>query len=52
MSSSFSGLYGAREARSKEEEITPNDGDTVIKVVKVLSNMQPIAYADGKLNVG
>ena len=44
--------YGAREFRGKETEITPTDGHQYIKVVETLADMTPIAYAEGKLNIG
>ena len=44
--------YGARELRSRETEITVDEGHTVFKIVEVHADMKPIAYAEGKLNVG
>ena len=44
--------YGAREFRGKETEITPTDGHKYIKIVETLADMKPIAYAEGRLNIG
>ena len=52
VTTSGSPWYGARELRSKETELTIDAGQTVYKIAEVQADMKPIAYAEGKLNVG
>ena len=44
--------YGATQLTAKSTEITPTSGHTRVKVVEVLSNMNPIGVAEKPLNIG
>ena len=52
MSSSSDPWHSAIEVTEKETEITPNAQHTKILVVETLANLNPIAYAEEKLNIG
>ena len=44
--------YSAVELTEREKEITPTASHTRIMVVETLANLNPIAYAEEKLNIG
>ena len=52
MSSSSDPWHGAVELTEKETEIMPNANHTRVLVVETKSNLEPIAFAEEKLNIG
>ena len=52
MSGSSDPWHGAVELTEKETEIMPNANHTRILVVETKSNLEPIAFAEEKLNIG
>lgn len=44
--------YGATQLTAKSTEITPTSGHTRVKVVEVLSNMNPVAVGEVPLHIG
>ena len=52
MSGSSDPWHGAVELTEKETEIMPNTNHTRILVVETKSNLEPIAFAEEKLNIG
>ena len=52
MSGSSDPWHGAVELTEKETEIMPNTNHTRILVVETKNNLEPIAFAEEKLNIG
>ena len=52
VTTSSSPWYVARELRSRETEMTIDAGHAFYKIVETDANMMPLAYTEGKLNIG